>query len=140
MSHTERNYESPAWAWTGVAVLCGSAALAALLTLFLVPLYAGSVLVPVAVVMALASNIGLPLLARTLVATTAAAFLPFLSWLVVVILVGTVTRPEGDIVLPGGGGLQLVSYGVLLGGGLAGTVTVVLSSGPRVNTAQRLSR
>jgi hypothetical protein len=122
--------ENTAWAWVGVALLCGCAVLAALLTLFLVPIYAGTVLVPVAVVLALATNIVLPRLARTLIPTTGAAMLPFASWLIVVIAVGALTRPEGDIVLPGGGGaLEWVSYGVLLGGPLAGTVTVVLSSG-----------
>jgi hypothetical protein len=119
-----------AWAWVGVAVLCGCALLAALLALFLVPVYAGTVVVPVAVAVALATNIVLPRMARALVPTTGAAMLPFASWLIVVIAVGTFPRPEGDVVLPGGGGaLQWVSYGVLLGGALAGTVTVVLSSG-----------
>jgi hypothetical protein len=138
-SRTERIDESTAWAWGGVAVLCGCAVLAAVLTLFLVPLYAGPVLVPVAVVVALASNIALPSLARTLVPRTTAAVLPFLCWLLVVIVVGTVRRPEGDVVLPGGGAVQLVSYGVLLGGALAGTVTVVLS-GPSPPPRRRLSR
>jgi hypothetical protein len=36
-------------------------------------------------------------------------------------------RPEGDVVLPAGNGLQWVSYGVLLGGAVAGAVTVVRS-------------
>jgi hypothetical protein len=122
--------DSTAWAWIGVAVLCGCAMLAAVLALFLVPVYAGTVVVPVAVAAALATNIVLPRLARALIPTTGAAMLPFASWLIVVIAVGTFPRPEGDVVLPGGGGaLQWVSYGVLLGGALAGTVTVVLSSG-----------
>jgi hypothetical protein len=86
------------------------------------------VLVPVAVLVALASNVALPSLARTLVARTSAAALPFVSWLVVVIVVGTIPRPEGDVVLPGGhGALPWVSYGVLLGGVLAGALTVALS-------------
>jgi hypothetical protein len=119
--------DSPAWAWLGVALLCGCAVLAGILELFLVPLYAGSVLVPVAVVAAVAFNVALPRLARMLVPTTAATVLPFVFWLVAVIVVGVLPRPEGDVVLPGGGALQLVSYGVLLGGALAGTVTVALS-------------
>ena len=41
--------------WGGVAVLCLCGALAALLEALLVPLYAGSVLVPIAVVLAVAS-------------------------------------------------------------------------------------
>lgn len=115
-------------AWAGVALLCGCAVLSGILALFLVPLYAGSVLVPVAVVVAVTSNVALPRLARTLVETTTAAVLPFACWLVTVVVVGVLPRPEGDVVLPGGGGaLQWASYGVLLGGALAGTFTVSLS-------------
>jgi hypothetical protein len=133
--------DSPGWAWVGVALLCGCAVLSGVLALFLVPLYAGSVLVPVAVLVALASNIALPRLARTLVETTAAAVLPFACWLVTVIVIGVLPRPEGDVVLPGGGGaLQWVSYGVLLGGALAGTVTVALSGARRPAQIDELSR
>lgn len=133
--------DSSAWAWVGVALLCGCAVLSGLLALFLVPLYAGSVLVPVAVVVAVASNVALPRLARALMPTTVATVLPFVFWLLAVIVVGVVPRPEGDVVLPGGSGaLQWVSYGVLLGGALAGTVTVVMSGGRRPDQIEELSR
>jgi hypothetical protein len=142
MSRLEQIEDSAAWAWAGVALLCGCAALAALLTLFLVPLHVGTVIAPVAVLLALATNIALPQLARTLVESTAATLLPFVFWLIVVVYIGVVTRPEGDVVLPGGGGAEeLVAYGVLLGGALAGTVTVVLSTNARATTRpQRPSR
>jgi hypothetical protein len=129
--------------WIGVALLSSCAALAGLLELFYVPLYAGSALVPISVLFAIAFNIGLPRLARTLVQTTLATLLPFLAWLAVVVAIGLTARPEGDVVLPGGGGgVQWVSYGVLLGGAVAGTVTTVLSSGPpaRAATPPRVSR
>jgi hypothetical protein len=136
-----RSDDSPAWAWLGVALLCGCAVLAGILELFLVPLYAGSVLVPVAVVVAVASNIALPRLARMLVETTTATVLPFVFWLLAVIVVGVLPRPEGDVVLPGGGGgLQWVSYGVLLGGALAGTMTVAMSGARRAVQTDQLSR
>jgi hypothetical protein len=131
---------NPGWAWAGVAVLCGCAVLAALLALFLVPLYVGTAVIPVAVVLALATNVALPRLARTLVETTMATLLPFACWLIVVIGVGVLTRPEGDVVLPGGAGLQYVSYGVLLGGALAGTVTVALSGPSRRAGPPRVTR
>ena len=132
--------DSTAFAWVGVILLCACAMLAALLALFLVPLYAGSVIVPVAVVIALASNVALPRLARALVETTAATALPFGSWLLVVIVVGVMPRPEGDVVLPGGnGGAQWVAYGVLLGGALAGTVTVALSGARRPAQSNQLN-
>jgi hypothetical protein len=132
--------DSTGWAWAGVALLCGCALLCALLTLFLVPLYVGSVIVPVAVVVAVASNVALPRLARALIETTTATVLPFLAWLLGVIVVGVLPRPEGDVVLPGGGGVQWVSYGVLLGGALVGTVTVVLSGARRPTRIEHVSR
>ncbi len=116
--------------WLGVSVVCATAALAGLLELLLVPLYAGGSLVPVAAVFAVASSVALPRMARALVDTTAAAVLPFATWLFVVVGIGLFPRPEGDVILPGGGGVQWVGYGVLLGGSLAGTVTLVLSSHP----------
>jgi hypothetical protein len=116
----------------GVALLCLCAALAGLLELLLVPLYAGSSLVPIAVLLAIASNIALPRMSRALIDRTGAALLPFLSWLIVIGVIALMPRPEGDVILPAGSvGLQLVGYGVLLGGSMAGTITVVLSGAAR---------
>jgi hypothetical protein len=111
----------------GVLALCG--VLAGVLSALLVPLYAGSTIMPVAVLVAVAANVALPRLARSLVPTTFAAALPFLGWLVVVLGFAFVTRPEGDVILPGGS-LQWVTYGVLLGGVAAGCVTLVLTTPP----------
>ena len=58
--------------------------------------------------------------------------MPLLAWLAVVVGFGVLARPEGDVILPGGG-LQWITYGVVLGGALAGTVTVVLSGPPQVS-------
>ena len=116
-------------AWLTLVLLCASAALCAVLESLLVPLYAGSTLVPVAVLATIVTNVGLPLLARAAVPTTPAVVAPFLAWLVVVIGFGVLTRPEGDVILPGGDA-QWVSYAVLLGGALVGTITVI-SSVPR---------
>jgi hypothetical protein len=117
--------------WSGVVVFCLCAALGGVLELLLVPLYAGSVIVPISVLGAVFFNIALPKLARSLVDSTLASVLPFLSWLAVVIVLGMLPRPEGDVILPGGGGAaEWVAYGVLLGGALAGTVTVVALTNP----------
>jgi hypothetical protein len=44
---------------------------------------------------------------------------------------GVMARPEGDVILPGAPGtVEAVVYGVLLGGALAGTVSVVTSAPP----------
>jgi len=116
----------------GVGLLCLCAALAGVLELLLVPLYAGSSLVPIAVLLAIASNIALPRMSRALIDRTGAALLPFLSWLIVIGVIALMPRPEGDVILPAGSvGVQLVGYGVLLGGSMAGTITVVVSGAAR---------
>jgi hypothetical protein len=117
--------------WAGVVLTCAAAALAALLEMFFVPLYAGAAVVPIAVLAAVVGNVVLPRLGYRLVPRTLAAVLPFLVWLAAVLVVGLVPRPEGDVVLPGGDPLQWVSYAVVLGGALAGAVTVVWTSGAR---------
>jgi hypothetical protein len=127
------------WDWLGVALIAACSALAALLEVLLVPLYAGSAVVPVAVLLALLSNVGLPWLARSLVASTLAALAPFAAWLLVAVGFGAFGRPEGDVIMPTSPhSLAYVVYGVLLGGTLAGTVTVVWLSPPPAKN--RLSR
>ena len=122
-------------AWAGVALVCLCAALAGLLEALLTPLYLGSHLVPIAVLGALVSNIAFPWLARNLVPTLTGTALPFGAWLVVLIGFGVMARPEGDVILPGGA-VQLVSYGVLLGGALAGVATVVTLAPARPRAAR----
>jgi hypothetical protein len=117
--------------WAGVGLVALSAALAALLEALLVPYYVGSVVVPIAVVLAVVSNVWLPRLARQLVPTTLAMATPFLTWLIVMVGFGVLARPEGDVILPGGSGaVHWVTYGVLLGGALVGTVNLVVLSTP----------
>ena len=127
--------ETTGWDWIGVALLTGCGALAGLLEALLVPLYWGSWIFPIAILLALVSNVLFPWLASSLVPRTSAVLAPFVGWLVVVVGFGVVSRPEGDVILPGApGNLEFVTYGVLLGGALAGTMTVVLASPPkRVN-------
>jgi hypothetical protein len=120
----------PAAAWLGVALITVCAALAGLLELLLVPLYAGHVLIPAAVLFAILSNVALPRMAVAVVRSTLAAVAPFVGWLVVAVGFGVLTRPEGDVILPGGGYVEYVGYGTLLGGALAGTITVVMCTPP----------
>ena len=117
--------------WAGIVVICGVAAMAAVLESLFVPYYIGTVIAPFAVLGALVSNAVLPRMARVLVPTTLAAALPFLTWLAAIVAFGVVARPEGDVILPGAPGkVEAVVYGVLLGGALAGTVSVVTSAPP----------
>jgi hypothetical protein len=116
--------------WAGVALFTVCAILVALVELFLVPLRDGVVLVPIAVVLAIVGNVVLPRMSYSLVRRTSGAVAPVLGWLLVVLVVALLPRPEGDVVLPGGGYVQWVSYGVLLGGAIAGTVTIVMVGTP----------
>ena len=93
---------------------------------------------PVAVLFAIASNVIFPRMSRTFVPTLLGTALPFVAWLVVLVGFGIVARPEGDVILPGGD-VQWVSYGVILGGALAGVVTVV-SSAPARPREERQAR
>jgi hypothetical protein len=125
--------------WAGVVLVVLGAALSALVEAFLVPLYAGTVLVPVAVVLALAGNLAFPRLARALVPRTIAAVAPVLAWLAVmfVFLAG---RPEGDVAFPGSPtGAVWVFYGTLFGGVLAG-IAAVVTAGPPPGGPQRPDR
>jgi Family of unknown function (DUF6113) len=110
----------------GMALCCLSALLAALIEVLLVPLYVGRALLPVTILLALATNAALPLLARRLTGATFAAVIPVALWLICVLLLGT-SRPEGDVLLPGGGNVQLVSYGLITAGALSGIATVALA-------------
>ena len=111
----------------GLVALCASAALAALIEMMLVPLYAGATIVPIAAVLAVVGNVVLPRLANVLVPSGLATAAPFVVWLLVVFAVGLTTRPEGDVILPGGGGaVQWNGYAVVFGGAVAGVLTVVL--------------
>lgn len=106
--------------WAMLVVLCAAALLSGILEVLFVPLYVGSVLVPIVIVFAVAGNLLLPRLGRVLVASGAGSLVPFLSWLVPVLGLTLFPRPEGDVLVPGGNGQQWTFYGVLLGGCLAG--------------------
>jgi uncharacterized membrane protein YhaH (DUF805 family) len=120
---------STAWAVAGL-VLCGlTALLAGLIEVLLTPLYLGRWLFPVTLVLAVVTNVALPLAARRIVDTTAAAAVPLVLWLAAVLLL-SLPRREGDVLLPGGsGGQQAVSYGLILVGAAAGAITLAWTAG-----------
>jgi hypothetical protein len=119
--------------WVMLVVLCAAAVLSGVLEVLFIPLYVGSVLLPVVVPLAIGGNLLLPRLGRTLVPTGAGAFAPFLAWLVPVLILALFPRPEGDVLVPGGGGQQWAFYGVLLGGCVAGCASAVLGAPVRVS-------
>ena len=121
--------------WVGVALISLCAALGGLIEALLVPLYAGDVVVPVAVVLAVVGNVALPRMARRLVPTTAATLLPLALWLAVM-LVFLWGRPEGDVAFPSQPtGAQWTFYGVLFGGVIAGIVAVITSQPPHIRAS-----
>ena len=120
--------DSPAVAAAGM-VLCGlTALLAGLVEVLLTPLYVGRWLFPVTLLLAIVTNVALPLLARQFIDATVAAVIPVALWLLTVLLL-SLARPEGDVLLPGGSGAQQwVSYGLVLVGGTAGAITIALTA------------
>jgi hypothetical protein len=112
----------------GIVLLCLAAIVAAALELFLVPLRDGTAMVPVSVLFAAVGNVALPRLGRAFADRTGAMVAPFVAWLVPMVLLALTARPEGDVVIPGGGDEQWVYYLALLAGGIAGMVTVAVGA------------
>jgi hypothetical protein len=125
---------APRSGWLTVLLLCGCAVFSALLELLFIPLYVGSVLVPVTVVAALASNILLPRWGYAAVGRLSGAVLPVLCWLVPLLALTVYQRPEGDVLVLAGQGQQWAFYGVLLVGAVAGFATVIVSERPMPRT------
>jgi hypothetical protein len=108
-----------------LVVLVACAGLSAILETMLVPYRIGTVIVPVAIVGAVLSNSVLPVLAWRTRRSVPAAALPFGVWVITVLFLSQ-SRPEGDVLLPGGkSGITYVSYGLLVAGFVAGLATLV---------------
>lgn len=95
----------------------------ALAEVFWLPLRVGGVLVPMSVLVAVVGNLLLVDQAHRLSGSRAVAVLPAVTWLVVAIG-GMVRRPEGDLVLTGGGATGVVNLLFLLFGVTAAAVAV----------------
>ena len=103
----------------------------AVVEVFWLPLRIGGVLVPVSVVAAVAANLLMPRLALRLSGSRLVAGLTGVAWLVVVVA-GMIRRPEGDLLITGGGATGVVNLGFLLCGVLAAAFAVGRAlGGPR---------
>jgi hypothetical protein len=112
-----------------LVALCGCGVLSALFEMLLVPLYAGATLLPITVLFAVGGNVVLVLLGRELVPAGAARVAPLIAWSAVVLGVLLFPRPEGDVILPGGGGgPEAVGWGVVFGGLITGIVAAVFTA------------
>ena len=115
------------WGLTAVVV----AAWLALVEVFWLPLRVGGVLVPLSVLVAVVGNLILPAGALRVSGSRLVAVLPAITWLVVAVG-GMVRRPEGDLVMIGGGASGVVNLAFLMLGVLAAAFSVGrLLGGPR---------
>ena len=119
-AHNRRRvWRALGWAVVFVVV----AAWLSLVEIFWLPLRVGGVLLPVSVVAAVVSNLLLVGQAQRFSGSRAVAVLPALTW-VVVAVGGMMRRPEGDLVLTGGGATGVVNLLFLLLGVTAAAVAV----------------
>jgi hypothetical protein len=95
----------------------------ALVEVFWLPLRVLGVPVPVSVVAAVAGNLLLVDLAVRLTGSRLAAVLPAAVWLVIAVA-ASLRRPEGDLLLTGGGVLGFLSLAFLLAGVVAAAFAV----------------
>ena len=103
----------------------------ALVEVFWLPLRVGGVLVPVSVAVAVVGNLLLPTTALRWSGSRLVAVLPALAWLVVAVG-AMVRRPEGDLVMTGGGAAGVVNLAFLMIGVLAAAFSVGrVLGGPR---------
>ena len=115
--------------WALLAVV--AAAWLALVEVFWLPLRVGGLLVPLSPVAAVAGNLLLVGLAHRATGSRVVAVLPALAWATVA-FAATLRRPEGDLVLVGGGTLGMVGLAFLLAGVGAAAIAVVRAfAGPR---------
>ena len=103
----------------------------AVVEVFWLPLRIGGVLVPLSLVAAVAANLLLPRLALQVTGSRLVAALTGVAWLVVVVA-GMIRRPEGDLLITGGGATGVVNLAFLLCGVLAAAVAIGrVLGGPR---------
>ena len=98
----------------GVLVLALAVWLA-VVEVFWLPLRIGGVLIPLSVVVAVVANLLMPRLALWLAGSRVVAALTGVAWLVVVVA-GMIRRPEGDLLITGGGTTGVVNLAFLLCG------------------------
>jgi hypothetical protein len=113
-----------ALAMAGWAVLAvAAAAWLALVEVFWLPLRVGGVPLPLSVVMAVAGNLLLVDQALRRSGSRAVAVLPALVWAVVSVT-AAIRRPEGDLVITGGGAIGVIGLVYLLAGVVAAAFAV----------------
>jgi hypothetical protein len=121
---------SPALLALGYAVFAIAGVLSSIYEVLLVPTRWGGSLVPLAPVLAIISNIVLPLCCFGLSRTRLSAAPPVIGWVLSTLVLSS-SRPEGDVLLPAGA-TAWVSYSLLLGGLLTGLITLTVAGRVRL--------
>ena len=117
--------------WSGGVLTLVVAVWLATVEVFWLPLRMGGVLLPISVVVAVVGNLLLPRLALRLSASRLVAALTGVAWLVVVVA-AMIRRPEGDLLITGGGATGVVNLAFLMLGVLAAAFAVGRAlGGPR---------
>jgi hypothetical protein len=115
----------------GGAVVLVLAVWISLVEVFWLPLRIGGVLIPLSVLAAVVANLLLPPFAVRVSGSRLVAGLTAVAWLVVVVA-GMIRRPEGDLLIIGGGTTGVINLGFLLCGVLAAAFSVGRAlGGPR---------
>lgn len=109
--------------WGGGIAVLAVAVWLAVVEVFWLPLRVGGVLIPVSVVAAVVGNLLLPRLALRVSGARLVAALTGIVWLVVVVA-AMIRRPEGDLLITGGGATGVVNLAFLLVGVLAAAFAV----------------
>src|SRR5215203_1869192 len=112
----------------GVVVVAGWLAL---VEVFWLPLRVGGLLVPLSLVAAVVGNLLLPAAALRFSGSRLVAVLPAVAWLVVAVA-AMIRRPEGDLVMTGGGATGVLNLAFLMLGVVAAAFSVGrVLGGPR---------
>lgn len=120
----------------GVLVAVGTLQLA-LIEVFLVPLRAGSVPIPLSILLAIVGNVALTRLMYHATYNRGVSALPVALWLVVVLMFAS-RRSEGDLVIPGTGmGLSFLLIGTIAGAFAVGQVIAPRPPSRRGGAVQR---
>jgi hypothetical protein len=107
------------WALLAVAV----AAWLTLVEVFWLPLRVAGFLLPLSILAAVGGNLLLPAAAHRMSGSRMVAVLPAVTWMVVVVA-AMIRRPEGDLVITGGGATGVVNLVFLLVGVVAAAFSV----------------
>jgi hypothetical protein len=111
-----------------LALVCATALLAGTIEVMLVPLYHGATVLPITVLLGMATTFALPRLGIWLTRTPSGGFLPLACWFVAVLGLAFIGRPEGDVLVEGGNAQQWVLFVLIIASAVVGFVTVVRST------------